>query len=402
MLGNMRVEPAIGVRVIFLRSSFECASMDHDLGTFEGRLPDVLDVDADHEDVAEHFQHNTYRDLEYVHLTDARHGVERGTALVGDAVVRGFPSIPRVLVLDPGIPEHFEGPLAIEEKLNGYNVRIARANGEIFAFTRSGYICPYTTKLAREGPFEAFFEDCPAYTVCGELVGPLNPYTRHDYEEVESAELRVFDLRADGTGEPMAVRERYECCEQYDLPMVPQFGIHGPDEAVDAVRETIADLDERGREGVILKSLDGTRQLKYTTSAIHRNDLEHAFGQPFDYGREFLVSRVLREAFQAAELDDSEAETRERARALGESILLPAVDAIETVQAGGTVGDEHTVHGDAMTIESLLALFRSVGLHLEIREDYYEDGERVVEFCKVADASRDKIRHYLDGGTIDQ
>jgi putative ATP-dependent DNA ligase len=376
--------------------------MDHDLGQFEGRLPEILDVDADHDDIAEHLQCDTYRDREYFHLSDARHGVERGTVLVGDAVVRGFPSIPRVLVLDPGIPEQFDGRVAIEEKLNGYNVRVARADGEIFAFTRGGYICPFTTTLARDGPFAAFFDDYPEHTVCGELIGPANPYTQHDYEEVESAALRVFDVRAHGTGEPMPVTERYDCCEQYDLPTVPRFGVHDPEDAVDAVRETIADLDERGREGVILKTLDGTQQVKYTTSAIHRSDLEHAFGQPFEYGREFLFSRVLREAFQAAELDESEAETRERARALGESILLPAVETIQSVEEGGTVGDEHTVHGDAMTIESMLAMFRSVGLHLEIREDYYEDGERVVEFCKVADASRDKIQHYLDGGSIDQ
>lgn len=377
--------------------------MDHDIAAaFDRDLSEVFGVSADHEEIAEHFERNTYRGQGYYHLSKARHGIERGTAIVDDTIVRGFPSIPRILVLDPGIPEFFDGSVAIEEKLNGYNVRIARADGEVFGFTRSGYICPFTTALARDDPFASFLDAYPDYTACGELIGPKNPYTAHEYEGVDEAELRVFDLRANTSGEPMPVQERQEICDRHGLPATPAFGVHEPNEAIEETERIIQDLDERGREGVVLKSLDGTRQVKYTTSAIHRNDLAHAFGQPFDYGREFLFSRVIREAFQAAELDESEAETRERAQALGEAILLPAVEAIETVDRGDKPGDRHVVRGEPIVIESLLAQFYSFSLELEIHEDYYDDGERVVEFTKVADASRNKIGHFLSGGTIDQ
>ena len=369
---------------------------------FEGDLSAVFGVDASHEEIAAKFERETYRGREYHHLPDERHGIERGTVLIDDVVVPGFPSIPRVLVLDPGVPEYFDGPVAIEEKLNGYNVRIASVDGDLLAFTRSGYVCPYTTDLVRDDPFTDFLADYPDLTVCGELVGPENPYTAHDYAEVEGAELRVFDLRENRTGTPLDVETRYEYCETYDLPATPRFGVHDSETIVDEVAATIEELDDRGREGVMLKSLDGTRQLKYTTSAIHREDLAHAFGQPFDYGREFVFARVIREAFQAAELDETDAETRERARKLGEAILLPAVEAIEAVESGEVVGQEHVIRGDVTAIESLLALFRSVGLHLDVEDDYYDDGERVVRFHKVATASQDKIEHYLDGGTIDQ
>ncbi|MFC7131957.1 MULTISPECIES: RNA ligase [Salinibaculum] len=367
--------------------------MDRDLGEV---------FDADHDDLREHFERDTYRGRAYHYLPDARHGVERGTVVVGDAVVRGFPSIPRTLVLDPGVVEFFDGPVAVEEKLNGYNVRVACADGDVYAFTRSGYICPFTTDLARDLPVDAFFDDHPERVVCGELIGPENPYTTHDYAEVDEAALRVFDVRHRETGEPMPVADRREVCDAYDLPQVPEFGVHDPTGAADAVREAIDDLDARGREGVVMKSADGRRALKYTTSAIHRADLAHAFDKPYDYGRDFLFARIIREAYQAVEFDDDEAQTRERARDLGEAILLPAVESIRDVAADRLIGDEHTIRGDPATIEAQLNRFRGYGLHLEILDDGYEDGERVVRFLKVADTSREKIAHYLTGGTIDE
>jgi putative ATP-dependent DNA ligase len=366
--------------------------MDRALATF----------DADPADLREHFERDTYRGRAYHYLPDERHGVERGTVVVDDTVVRGFPSIPRVLVLEPGIPEFFDGPVTIEEKLNGYNVRIARLDDDILAFTRSGYVCPFTTTLAGEYPLDTFFDDYPETVVCGELVGPENPYTTHEYEEVETAGLRVFDLRHRATGDPVPVAQRRDLCEAYDLPAVPGFGTHDPEDAPAAVREVIADLDGRGREGVVMKSQDGQRALKYTTSAIHRADLSHAFDKPFDYGRQFLFARVIREAFQAVEVDDDDREARQRARDLGEAILLPAIESIRDVQAGETIGDEHTIRADPTTVEAQLNRFRSVGLHLDILEDTYEGTERVVRFRKVADTSQDKIDHFLSGGTIDE
>jgi putative ATP-dependent DNA ligase len=110
----------------------------------------------------------------------------------------------------------------------------------------------------------------------------------------------------------------------------------------------------------------------------------------------------MREAYQAVEFDDSDDETRQRARDLGEAILLPAIESIRDVQAGEPIGDEHTIRGDPATIEAQLNRFREYGLHLEIREDAYEDGERVVTFVKVADTSREKIAHFLAGGRIDE
>jgi putative ATP-dependent DNA ligase len=358
---------------------------------------------ADSEDLFEHFERDTFRGRHYRHMSDSRHGIERGTVVFDEVVVRGFPSIPRALVLETGVQAHFDGPVTIEEKLNGYNVRVARVDGDVLAFTRSGFICPYTTdKIRALLDADAFFDDHPELLLCGELLGPENPYTAHDYPDVEEATFRVFDLRHRETGAPVDVETRRERCRQYGLDQVPDYGVHDPGGAVVAAREAIDDLDERGREGVVLKSTDGRRQLKYTTSAIHRSDLSYAFSLPFDYGRDFLFARIIREAFQAVEFEESPAKARERARKLGEALLLPAVGTIRAVQTGETVGEEHVVRGDPDTIAELLGQFRGLGIDLVIERDETVDGERVVEFTKVSHSTRDKIDYYLDGGTIDE
>ncbi|MFB6151106.1 MAG: RNA ligase [Haloarculaceae archaeon] len=380
----------------------------------------VFDV-GETEDLLEHFEHDTYRGREYRYLPDARHGVERGTVLVDDVVVRGFPSIPRVLVVDPGVPDFFDGPVTVEEKLNGYNVRVAdvpAAAGESetgpdtrtalfeggpLAFTRSGRVCHYTTETVRDlADFASFFADYPETVVCGEVVGPENPYTPHDYDDVDSVAFRVFDLRDRESGTPLPVAERREVCETYGFEQVRSFGTYDPDAAVDAVHEAIDELDAAGREGVVLASADGRRRLKYTTSAIHRSDLEHAFALPFDYGRDFLFSRVIREVFQAVEREESTEAVRERARELGESILLPAVETVRAVDRGEAVGEDHTVRADPAVADALFAQFREQGLDVEVLADRREGDERVVRFRKVSNATRDKTEHYLEGGTIDE
>jgi len=370
---------------------------DRDLAAALGVPPDDLDA------LLEQFGHDTFEGRRYRHLTDARRGLERGTAIVDGEVVRGFPSIPRTLVLDPGIPEYFDSRLTVEEKRNGYNVRVTTIDGDILGFTRSGYLCPYTTAKVREllDP-GTFFDDHPDHMLCGELVGPENPYTPHDYPEVESARIEVFDVRHRETGTPLSVPQRRELCEKYGLPQVPAFGEYEPEETPETVREIIAGLDREGREGLVMQSLDGTRQLKYTTSATHRADLEHAFSLPFDYGRDFVFPRIVREAFQAVELDRTRGESRQRARELGESVLLPAIETIRAVERGETVGEEHTIRGDPDVIEAMLSHLRNQGIEVEIESDRRANGERVVSFVKVAQATRDNARDYLEGKLIDE
>lgn len=394
---------------------------------------DRLDSSAeDPPGLFEHFERRSAAGYTYHALPDARHGVERGTVLLDcegpAAIVRGYPSVPRVLVLDAGVRSVFDAddaPVAVEEKLNGFNVRIVRVagwsegdggesgaddgdggggdGGELLAFTRGGYVCPYTTARARERlDTAAFFDAYPDAMLCAELVGPETPYTSHDYAEVDSHAFRVFGIRDRETGEPLPVAERRERCERYGFPQPRLFGTGDPAEVVDIAREAIDDLDARGREGVVLKSAGGGRMVKYTTETQHHDELAYAFSVPFDRGGDFLLSRVVREAFQAAERDEADDRLRERAHGLGESILLPFVETIHDVADGEPVGERQTVRGGSEEIDALLDHLRGVGLTIQVLDDRREDGQRVVEFVKRSAATTDRIEHYLSGGTIDE
>ena len=376
------------------------------MGDAAETLNDRLDPDAsDLADLAEHLDRHERLGRECAALPDARHGLERGTAVVDGVVVRGYPSVPRALVLEPTVAEHFDADrVAVEEKLNGFNVRVVSPEeGEPLALIRGGYLCPYTTDRARDLlDLDALFRDRPRAMVCAELIGAETPYTTHDYEEVDSHAFRVFDVRDRVTGEPLAVGRRRSLCAAEGLPQPELFGVWPTAEATARVREAIDRLDERGREGVVLKSPDGSSMLKYTTEAHHHAELAYAARTPFERGRDFLHSRLVREAFQAYEFDEDDERLRERAHGIGESLLIPFVETIREVADGAAVGDEHVARGDPDRVDALLDHLRSFGVAVDVLAEETEDGERVVRFRKVAESTADRTAHYLGGGTYDE
>lgn len=358
---------------------------------------------ADFASLENDFTRRTYDGLEYRFLPNSRRGVQRGTVLLAGAVVAGYPSVPRTLVLSTGVPAYFDGPVAIEEKLNGYNVRLARVDGRLLAFTRSGLVCPFTTRRVERtlgSSLETLFDAHPDALICGEVIGPENPYTVHDYPEVESLAFRAFDWRDRASGTPLPVEERRERCETYGVPQTPLLGTGEPAAVVERLPAIVDDLDRADREGVVLQSLDGRRQLKYTTSAANRGNLAYAFSLPFEYGREFVFQRLMREAFQSVEWEESPAEAVERADRLGEAILLSTTRTIGRAERGGPIGERHTVRERPETVARLLEHLREQGLSLEIESDRRTGADRVVTFVKRSPATRDKVRGYLDGQVI--
>lgn len=362
---------------------------------------ETLGIDAEtFEAVREHFQRARQGGRTYRHLPDYRRDLERGTVLIADTAVRGFPKIPRTLVLETGIPKHFDDEVVVEEKLDGYNTRIVDTDG-VHAFLRGGLICPYTTaKVDELLDLDGFFADHPDLMLCGEMVGPENPYSPSDYPGIDSIGFRAFDLRDRETGAPLPVEERRSVCERYDIPTVPYHGRFSVDEAMESVRSTIRELDRSGREGIVMKSPDGTQLLKYTTSAANQGDLAYAFSLPFDYGQDFMFRRIIREAFQSVEWEEDPGVSNDRARDLGESILEPMIDTIREIDAGGAVGERHTVRAEPNVVDDLFGHLRDQGLHLEIEDDRMDDGQRVVTFVKKTQATNDKVRAYLDGTIV--
>ncbi|WP_435194316.1 RNA ligase [Natronomonas sp. EA1] len=351
------------------------------------------------ESIESHLTGSYYRGRKYRYLPKARSGIPRGTSYFADGPAIGFPKVPRALVAETAFPQTFDGRVWVEEKLNGYNVRLVRVAGfdDPLALTRSGRVCPYTTsRLARTLSLDDFFEAHPDAILCGEVVGHEAPYTDHAYPDVDSMAFRAFDVRDRRTGTPLPVEDRRDRLDEYGLPQVPLLGVFDAPDAGTEVRALIADLHDRGREGVVAKSADGETMLKYTTSYANQGDLRYAFSLPFECGRDFIFRRVIREAFQAVEEGEDGEALRERAHGLGESILCPTVEAIRAVQRGDPVGERHTVRGTDAELRALLDHLEAQGLDVAVESR----SEGALTFRKLSHSTMDKCRYYLDGGTV--
>jgi putative ATP-dependent DNA ligase len=326
--------------------------------------------------------------------------IESGTMVcLGDKIeiIRGFPKIRRTLMLNPSLKIHFNNEVAVEEKMNGYNVRIALVNDKITAFTRGGYVCPYTTKKAPEIlNMTDFFRDHPDQVICGEMVGTENPYVTHHYREIGKLGFNIFDIREKGSNKPMSVHDRVEILELYGLPSVKFFGIIDIDEAPERIFELVIKLGMEDREGVVIKDpkmeID---PLKYTSSQAHNGELQYAFTYPFDFGRAFFFSRVIREGFQAYELEESDDEIRNRAHMLGESILYPMIKTIKHVSKDNLAFEDIIIHVDDLEeAEEFARHLRDLGVVATVNS--FEQGKAIIR--RVHQSTTDRISNFLRGG----
>lgn len=312
-------------------------------------------------------------------------------------VIRGFPKIRRTLMLQGALEPHFNNEIVVEEKMNGYNVRIAYLDPEIIAFTRGGYVCPYTTKKASEiMDLSEFFQDNPDLVICGEMLGTDNPYVSHYYPEIGKLGFRIFDIREKFSGKPLSIKKKRNMLEKYNLPPVRLLGVYSLSEAPSKILELVKKLGEDGREGVVMKDPEmQIPPLKYTSSQAHDDELIYAFKFPFDLGKSFFFSRVIREGFQSYEMQESQDEMKKRAQILGESILYPMVETIKHVSANEVAGEDLVMEADSREeVEEFLRHLRELGVVAVALK--YEDGKAVIR--RIHQSSTDKINNYLKGG----
>lgn len=330
--------------------------------------------------------------------------IERGTAVFLDdevTVIRGFPKIKRAFYLRSALRRHFRGGrVAVEEKMNGYNVRLFRLKDRVLALTRGGYICPYTTKRLSLFPGIESLLRARDVVICGEVVGQENPYVAHSYQEAAGFGFFAFDIREKGSNRPWPIAERNDLLEAHRMPRVRLFGIYEMAGATERIFEIIKALAKEGREGVVLKDPEMVLEpIKYTSSQTNTGDLRYAFYFPYDYGVDFFLSRVMREGYQALEMEEGGEELRERARRLGESLLYPMVETMRRVKEGEAVTEDSLVRvRDMGEAERLVEYLKKQRVNCMIGEVKEEGGELLMEIKRLKPATNDKVRSVLRGG----
>lgn len=326
--------------------------------------------------------------------------VEAGTMVIkGEEieVIRGFPKIRRTLMLDPALEKHFPREVVVEEKMNGYNVRIALVDGKVVALTRGGYICPYTSRKANQIlDLDEFFQDYPQMVICGEMVGTLNPYVSHYYPEVGKLGFRIFDLREKLTNTPLPVMVKRELLADYQLEPVRLLGVFPVEDAPQKILGIVRELGKNDREGVVMKDPQMQLEpLKYTSSQAQAAELEYALSFPFDLAQAFLFSRIIREGFQSHETGESEDERRERALRMGGSILYPMLETIAKVEQGELAAEDLLIEVENQEeADEFIRHLRDLKVMATLAE--IKDGKAVIR--RVHQSTNDRINNYLDGG----
>jgi len=331
--------------------------------------------------------------------------IEHGTVLYEKGssfeVIMGFPKIRRAMVLDPTLKKHFSGleKVTVEEKMNGYNVRVAQVNGEILAITRSGYVCPYTTERANVKLNLKFFNDFPELVLYGEMVGPDNPYVPKTIYDIESVEFYIFDVREKNTGKPLPTAKRREMMEKYGFLQVRSFGEISLETAAEEIADIIRKLGKTEHEGVVIKDPEMTlSSLKYTSSQSNCSDLRHAFKFYNEAGRDYMLSRIVREGFQTVEWDEDETEFKKRCIQLGESILSPLKESIRNVKDGERLYEEVRIRvRDLKTATEFENYLKRLGVDAIFEAPQPAGNEYLINIKKVNKSTNDKTQAIWEG-----
>ena len=331
--------------------------------------------------------------------------VERGTVLYEQdssfEMITGFPKIRRAMILDPTVKKHFIGleKVAVEEKMNGYNVRIAAVKNDILAITRSGYVCPYTTQKAKEKLNLKFFEDFPELVLYAEMVGPDNPYISKDIYNVESVEFYVFDVREKNSGKPFSISKKQEILEKYGFFQVKFFGEIPLETAPEEIVKIVRKLGEKEHEGVVIKDPEMILSpLKYTSSQSNCSDLRHAFKFYNETGRDYMLSRIVREGFQTVEWNENEAEFEKRCMQLGKSILNPLRESIKKVKEGQRLYEEARIRvRDLKTVANFQVYLNRFGIDTVFEEPKVVGGEYLITIRKINKSTTDKTQAIWQG-----
>ncbi len=342
-----------------------------------------------------------FEGVRYVRFRDSAKGFRRGTVVFedGEAVI-GFPHIKRVVQLENGIRRVFKNkPFYVEEKVDGYNVRVVRVGDRVLALTRGGFICPFTTERILDFVNDEFFKNYPNLVLAGEMAGPESPYIVEGPPYVkEDIRFFLFDIQEKGTGKSLPVEERYKLAEEYGILQVESFGIFDHS-GLDDLYDLMERLREERREGIVMKTPDMKKIAKYVTPYANINDIRIGSHIFFDLPHGYFMGRIKRLAFYLAEKHVKGEGFDEYAKALGKAILRPFVESIHEVAHGGDIEEVFTVRvKNITTAHKMVTHFERLGvkIHIEDIEDL-KNGYWRITFKRVYPDATREMRELWNG-----
>ena len=269
--------------------------------------------------------------------------LNKGTVVTDSGIIYDFPRIARIMHLENGIKQAFNKPFYVEEKVDGYNVRIAKVQDQVFAFTRGSYVCPFSTdRLVDFFDYDNFFRENPDLIVCGEIAGPESPYNGESPPYVvEDISFFVFDIRIKNSDQQIPTEKRYKLFDEYEIPTVTRFGRYVSSD-IKEIERYIQDMNKKGCEGLVFKPTDPSgKTVKYVTAGSCLRDMKVTSQLMTEYQAEFFTNRMLRSLFYLIEHDLPLND--DFLKKMGDALLQPLYESIKKVAGGEMITERFKV-----------------------------------------------------------
>ncbi|ACD82068.1 RNA ligase [Candidatus Methylacidiphilum infernorum] len=337
----------------------------------------------------------------YVRLTHAYKGWPEGTVFLKDLAIAGFPKIGRINSLEPGLREQFPSSFWMEEKVDGYNVRIFQYKGKILCATRGGFLCPFSTDRIGELMPLGIFNDHPSLVLCGEIAGPDNPYIEGPSPLVqEDIKLFIFDIAQLPTLEFLPQRQKQELICRYGLPSVKNFGLfkNNGNDLVE-IKKILLCLHNEYREGAVFKEEPFGRYAKYVTAHSDLNDIAVLSHKIMDISPNYFIDRILR--YVLFLIDMGIIEENGWDEKLGKAFISSIKEVLKRVKEGGKSSRLFRCRfRNPQNAQYLIDHLKHIPGHQEhvIVKKFYKDKDYwYLEFEKIFPATGDSLRNWLSG-----
>jgi len=266
--------------------------------------------------------------------------LEKGAIITEEGVVLDFPRIARILHLENGLHKIYSHPFYVEEKVDGYNLRVVRIQGRVLAFSRGAYVCPFSTdRVADFIDVKSVFDENPGLIICGEFAGPDNPYNiEHPPYVKEDVRFFAFDLMKVNKHESIPIEERYRLFDLYRMPTVRRFGRFSISD-MPVLKNIVKELDETGCEGIVIKPTHPAEKLvKYVTLGSCLRDLRVTAPLMAESMSEFFTHRIIRAAMFINE--NIHSLNAGICSQLGEALLQPVFESVKKVAKGEVIEEK--------------------------------------------------------------
>ncbi|TFE69576.1 RNA ligase [Methylacidiphilum caldifontis] len=338
----------------------------------------------------------------YLRLTHAYGGWPEGTVFLKDLAVSGFPKIGRINALVPGLKKQFAScSFWMEEKVDGYNVRIFHYQGKILCATRGGFICPFSTDRIMDLMSADIFNDYPTLVLCGEITGPENPYIEGPSPLVdEDIKLFIFDIAKLPTFEFLPQQQKQELLYRYGLPSVKNFGLfENRQEDFEKIKKILLNLHYEYREGVVFKEEPSGRRAKYVTANSDLNDIAVFSRKIMDISPNYFIDRMLRYVLFLIDMGIIEENGWEEK--LGKAFVSSIKEVLNYLKENGKSSRLFRCRfRNPQNAQHFIDHLKHIPRHEEhiVVKGFFKDKEYwILEFEKIYPSTGDSLRNWLSG-----